>query len=256
MTYQNYLSFILLALLAVLGISIEINPEAQAWQLFTGFHLAALAAMACMSLWGLRKLPTKGKRYGFIILQLLAFRIAYFPIVVFSATAACYSELLLQYVSIDLPIKIFPALFVSAAVMYATIAYVIFWALTGKAALYGLMFMLGIPALLISFANPQDLTFLPDNNWADIQPLPPVSLPQANPYLLGVTSTQSSIGQKMIGLAGRVLYEFIPKAPWSQAVQGTLEQEFINHPNGNSHDQLTYHYAAFLAAHQAIKSRH
>jgi len=60
---------------------------------------------------------------------------------------------------------------------------------------------------------------------------------------------------KMIGLAGSVLYEFIPNAPWSQAIQGTLEQEFRNNPEGNSHDQLTYHYAAFLAAHKSMKSR-
>jgi hypothetical protein len=252
---MNYLPLILLTLLAVFGISVEMNPAAQAWQLFTGFHLAGLAAMACMSLWGLKKLPIMAKRYAFVILQLLAFRIAYFPIVVFSATVACHSELLLEHLPVYLPIKIFPALFVSAALMFAAIAYVLFWALKGKAVLYALMVVLGIPALLISFADRQDLTFLPDNNWADIDPLPIITQPQANPYLSGVTSSHSSAGQKMIGLAGSALYEFIPKAPWSQAVQGTLEQAYRNHPDGNSHDQLTYHYAAFLAAHQTIKAR-
>jgi hypothetical protein len=251
---MNYLPLLLLMLLAVFGMSVEMNPAAQAWQLFTGFHLAGLAAMACVSLWGLKKLPTKAKRYGFVILQLLAFRIAYFPIVVFSATVACYSELFLQHFPLDWPVKIFPVLFVSAALMFAAIAVVLFWALQGKAGFYALIVVLGIPALLISFADKQDLTFLPDNNWADIQPLPMVSQPQANPYLSGVTSTQISAGKKMIGLAGSVLYDFIPNAPWAQAVQGTLEQEFINHPDGNSHNQLTDHYAAFLAAHQAIKS--
>ena len=42
---MNYLPFILLILLAIFGISIEMNPAAQAWQLFAGFHLAGLAAM-------------------------------------------------------------------------------------------------------------------------------------------------------------------------------------------------------------------
>jgi hypothetical protein len=255
MNKMSYLSLILLALLALFGISIEISPTAQAWQLFAGFHLAGLVAMVWMSLWGLKKLPTKSKRYGFMILQLLAFRIAYFPIVVFSATVACYSELLLQQFSGDWPITIFPAFFVSAALLFVTISWILFLALNGKTVLYGLLIVLGMPALLISFADTKDLTFLPDNNWLDIQPLPPVSLPQANPYLSGLASTNASVGQKMITLAGSVLYDFIPKAPWSQMVQGILEQEFRNHPNGNSHDQLTYHYAAFLAAHQAIKAR-
>ncbi|MFA5923978.1 MAG: hypothetical protein WC856_22260 [Methylococcaceae bacterium] len=251
---MNYLPFILLALLAVFGISIEMDPTAKPWQLFTGLHLAGLGAMSCMYLWALKDLPTKNKRYGFVILQFLAFRIAYFPIVVFAATVACYSELLLQHLPVDLPIKIFPAFFISAAVMFASIGVVSFWALKGKTVLYGPMVVLGIPALLISFADMQDLTMLPDNNWADLQPLPSITHPQTNPYSLAYASNHSSAGQKMIGLAGRVLYEFIPKAPWSQAVQGTLEQEFRNNPEGNSHDQLKYHYAAFLAAHQSIKS--
>ncbi len=252
---MNYLPLVLLTLLAIFGISIEISPVAQAWQLFTGLHFAGLAAMVWMSLWGLKKLPTKGKRYGFMILQLLAFRIAYFPIVVFSATVACYSELLLQQFFGNWPITIFPAFFVSAALLFAMISWILYLALNGKTIVYALLIVLGVPALLISFADTKDLTFLPDNNWADINPLPPVSFPQANPYLSGLTSTNASAGQKMISLAGSVLYDFIPKAPWSQMVQGILEQEFRNHPDGNSHDQLTDHYAAFLGAHQAIKSR-
>ena len=86
---MKYLPFFLLISLAVLGLSVEINPNSQAWQLFSGFHLAGLSAITCVSLWGLKQLPSKAKRYGFIVLQLLAFRIAYFPVVVFSATAAC-----------------------------------------------------------------------------------------------------------------------------------------------------------------------
>ena len=129
---MKYLPIFLLTSLAVLGLSVEINPNSQAWQLFSGFHLAGLSAITCVSLWGLKQLPSKAKRYSFIVSQLLAFRIAYFPVVVFSATVACYSELLLQYLPIDLPIKIFPALFVSAALLFAFINYVLFLALKGK----------------------------------------------------------------------------------------------------------------------------
>ncbi|MEI7996510.1 MAG: hypothetical protein WCH01_16565, partial [Methylococcaceae bacterium] len=64
---------------------------------FTGFHLTGLVAIVCMSLWSLKELPTKTTRYGYSLSQLVAFLIAFFPIVVFSAVVACYSELLLQH---------------------------------------------------------------------------------------------------------------------------------------------------------------
>ena len=244
---MKFIPLLFLILLALLGVSVELNPNAQAWQLLIGFHAAGLAAITCVSLWGIKQL-TKTKRFWFIGLQLLAFRIAYFPIVVFSATVSCYTELLLNTLGVDTPIKIFPELFVSAAVFFAMISYTLFWALTERLAVQVLIVILGLPAVLISFANQQDFTVLPDNNWADLQ-LPMVSLPKANPYDAALKAN-NSLGQKVIGLSGYVLYDYIPNSPWAQAVQGTLEQAYLNHPEGNAHDQLTYHYAAFLAAHR------
>ena len=106
---MKYLPVILLILLAVFGFSLEINPGAQAWQLFLGFHLAGLAALTSVSLWGLKQLSKNNKRFGFVILQLLAFRIAYFPVVVFSATVACYSELFLEEMAKYFEVVIFTA---------------------------------------------------------------------------------------------------------------------------------------------------
>ena len=245
---MKFIPLLFLILLALFGVSVELNPNAQAWQLLIGFHAAGLAAMTWVSLWGLRQRP-KAKGFWFIGLQLLAFRIAYFPIVVFSATVSCYIELLVDILGFNVPIKIFPELFVSAAVFFALINYALFLALTGRFSVLALIVILGWPAVLISFANQQDLTILPDNNWADLQ-LPTVSLPQANPYGAALKA-DNSLGQKMIGLSGYVLYDYIPNSPWAQAVQGTLEQAYLKHPEGNAHDQLTYHYAAFLAAHRA-----
>ncbi len=249
---MKFIPLIPLLLLAIFGISLEMSPNAQVWQLFTGFHIAGLSAMTVISVWGVKQLPTLFKRYVFFVLQLLAFRIAYFPIVVFSATVACYSELFFSPLSLNLPIKIFPAMFVSAAILFAMIGVVLFWALKGKTFCYALIIIMGIPAVLISFADLNDLTFFPDNNWADINPLPMIKQPQANPYELALTSTNTSLGQKVIGLAGKVLYDFIPQAPWAKAVQGTLEQAYLKNPEENSHDQLRNHYAAFLAAQRAL----
>ena len=249
---MKYIPLLFVLILSIFGLSVELNPNAQSWQLLVGFHLAELAALTELSLRNLKQLSTT-KRYWFIGLQLLAFRIAYFPIVVFSATVSCYTELVLEKLGVDLPVQVFPELFVSAAFFFVAISWVLFWALKERAALFGLIAILGLPAVLISFADRQDLTLLPDNNWADIQ-LPTVSLPKANPYGVALTAN-NSLGQKMIGLSGFLLYEYIPSSSWAQAVQGTLEQAYLKNPNGNAHDQLTYHYAAFLAAHRAVYKR-
>ena len=251
---MNYFLFTLI-LLGIFGFSVEINPHVQSWQLFSGFHLAGLVAMSSVSLVYLKQLPTRNTRFTFVVLQLLAFRIAYFPIVVFSATASCYSELLLSQINIDLPIKIFPTMFVCATILFAIINLTLFWALNGKTAFYTLIIViLGTPALLISFADANDLTIFPDDNWADIEPLPQIAMPQENPYGLTLTSTHYSIGQKMIGLAGQTLYDLIPSSPWSQLVLGTLEKAYLDNPDGNAHDQLRYHYGAFIAAHNRLSN--
>ena len=114
---MKYISLLFLTILAILGLSVELNPSAQSWQLLVGFHLAELAALTEVSLRNLKQLSTI-KRYWFIGLQLLAFRIAYFPIVVFSATVSCYTELVLEKLGVDLPVQVFPELFVSAAFFF------------------------------------------------------------------------------------------------------------------------------------------
>ena len=71
---------------------------------------------------------------------------------------ACYSELLLQHLSVDLAIKVFPAMFFSDALIFAAISFILFWALKGKIVLYVLMVVLGIPALLISLLTDPAIT--------------------------------------------------------------------------------------------------
>lgn len=239
-------------LLGLFGISVDINPHAQAWQLVSGFSLASLVALVSISLMYLTRFPTRQKRCAFILLQLLAFRIAYFPIVVFSATVACYIEWGLSMLNVSMSMGLFPVMFISAAMGFLLISVILFWALNGKKTLCLLIIAMGVPATLISFADRRDVTILPDPNWADITPLPTISLPQSNPYGFALTTPTQSLGQKVIGLSGELLYDLIPKAPWSQAVQGTLEQAYRDHPQGNAHDQLRYHYAAFLVAHNTL----
>lgn len=241
-----------LILLGILGISIDMNSHAQVWQLSTGFYLSGALAIVNISLTYCKKLPIRGKRIEFILLQLLAFRIAYFPIVVFSATVVCYVELGLSKVDIASSIGLFPTMFISAATFFSLISIMLFWAVYGKTVLYALIIVMGIPATFISFADTDDLTFFPDTNFLNIDPFPQIAMPQSNPYELELTSASQSLGQKMTILSGQLLYDFIPNAPWSQAVQGTLEKAYRSHPESNAHDQLREHYTAFLAAHNAL----
>ncbi len=248
---MKYLPLGFLVLLGLFGVGVELNPNAQSWQLLLGFHLAALSALTVVSLRALKQFPRVSQLFWFLGLQLIAYRIAYFPIVVFAATVSCYTELGLHNFVYTLPIKIFPAMFVSAALFFALISGVVWEALKGRRAFIALLIVLGIPAVLISFANQQDLTVLADNNGPSIEPLPRVTLPQVNPYGSALEA-DNSVGQKMMGLAGYLLYDSIPNVPWSKAVQGTLEQSYLKHPEGNAHEQLTAHYAAFLAAHRQL----
>ncbi len=74
---MKFIPLLFLILLALLGVSVELNPNAQAWQLLIGFHAAGLAAITCVSLWGIKQL-TKTKRFWFIadIPHPLLFRIS------------------------------------------------------------------------------------------------------------------------------------------------------------------------------------
>ena len=112
--------------------------------------------------------------------------------------------------------------------------------------------VLGLPALMISFSSKADLTFLPDNNWTDLQHHPKVRNPQQNPYWSNIQNNKMNPAKKVVALAGAILYPIIPESPWAQMSKGMLEQAYRNNPDGTSHDRLNDHYAAFLVAFKKI----
>ena len=247
---MNYPLIALLILTCVYGAAVELDPDKQALHLYIGLHLAGLGAIISVTISILIAIPSKGGRFLLMLLQLSAFRIAYFPVMVLSATVACYSEWLMLKIAPGLPVKIFPIFFLSAAIMFVLISELLIRSFKGEIVPAVLVVVISTPMLLISFSTLEDFTFLPDNNRFDITPLPEVTLPKRNPYLS--EDVRGNVSQQLVAVAGSLLYPLIPDAPWSQAAKGTLEMAYRINPEGSSQDRLYDHYAAFLAAHHNV----
>jgi hypothetical protein len=195
-------------------------------------------------------MDTQRKRCCFVLGVLIAWRIAYFPVMVLAGTAAAMGEWL-SYQLPFVPVWIYPTFFVGMAVSQGLIAYLVSLMIKGKWLVYIPALILAAPAVLISFSTPGDLTLLPDYNWSPTGALPPVAQPAANPYLSDDVR-DTGFAPRTVQLAGAALYEIIPDVPWSNAVKGTLERAFKENPRGTTRDRLDEHYGAFLAAHELI----
>ena len=124
---MKYSLFVVVLISGVYGAVLESNPEIHAHELLIGLHLAGLGAMFAVTLPVLKTISSVNRILVFMVLQLVAFRITYFPFMVLSATSACYSEWLMIKAAPELPIKIFPIFFICAVLMFAAISYLLFF---------------------------------------------------------------------------------------------------------------------------------
>lgn len=236
----------------IYGVMLESNTDIQAHQLFIGLHLAGLGGISMAAL-SVNKKISLGKRiWVFLVLQLIAFRVAYFPVMVLSATVACYSEWLLITAIPELPIKIFPMFFISASLLFAIFSELLFFSLNGEKAAALVIVCIMIPMTMISFSTREDFTVLPDHNWINNMSLPEIRLPEQNPYLTVSQTQEINIAQQVVALAGALLYPLIPNSPWAITSKGILEHAYRDNPAGSSLDRLNDHYAAFIAAHRFV----
>lgn len=241
---------IVLAGAAIFGSMLELQITIQARHLFFGLHLAALGALTSIALLQWKTLKTFKSRLFFLFLLFIVFRVAYFPVMVLSATVACYSEwFLLRFVP-DCPVRVFPAFLISAVLMFAAVALSLLFALQGKRSAWYLVIVLLAPMALISLSSHQDLSLFPDQYAHEIKPLPEVRFPDRNPYWAGLENDILNPAQKLVALAGALLYPLIPGSPWATASKGMLEHAYRSNPSGSSADRLKDHYAAFISAHR------
>ena len=110
-----------------------------------------------------------------------------------------------------------------------------------------------IPMGMISFSTKDDLTLFPGGNWSGNMTLPEIQFPKQNPYLFENRTQETNPAQKIVAIAGAMLYPLIPNSPWALASKGVLEQAYRDNPAGSSRDRLADHYAAFLAAHKYVR---
>lgn len=134
--------------------------------------------------------------------------------------------------------------------MFTAVALIASFALQDKRSAWFPVILLLAPMAIISFSSYQDISLLPDQHIDDINPFTEVRLPDRNPYWAGLDNNNLNPAQKLIALAGALLYPLIPGSPWATASKGTLEHAYRSNPSGSSADRLKDHYVAFINAHQ------
>ncbi len=225
--------------------------------LFVVFQIVSLGGAATTLLWWLGQTQTPLQQGLVVVAALLAWRVSYFPIMVFAGWIATLVERLsLSFKTV--PIAIYPiyllfmALLNGVAVLAAGAIATLEW---------NFLLPVTLPAFaiatMISFIAPIDFKLLPDTEVRFNEPLPPSALPKSNAYLSALKSGQYSLRSRLLLFAGGSVYQLIPHSPWSATVKGTLEELTRKQPSGSATLRVREHYFAYHCAHHLIgRQRH
>jgi hypothetical protein len=215
--------------------------------LFAALQVASLggAALGLAALW--QRADGPRRRVLFAVSTLLAWRVSYFPIMVFSGHLASIAEWLLA--SFLLPLLVYPVYLLAAAILH------------GAAAAAAVVLVdppvrwlrwLAVPpfavAVLISFNSWSDLHPLPDTNVHLERHLEHPHAPEGNPYLPALDQPGYTVNQRLMLVAAGLTYDTIPNAPWATAVKSALEELFRQHPHASTTERLCEHYLAYHSA--------
>jgi hypothetical protein len=242
--------------LAVLGLALDrTQPDLpQAW-LFASLQVASLAGAAAGAGLVWRRFPGPGARALLVAAAALAWRLSFFPIMVFSGHLAAIAEWI-EVHGPPLPLAVWPVFLVALFALHGTAAVAVsFLVRPFHPALTGLVAGAFTVATLISCSTAADLTPLPDRVWSLGEAVPPVAAPAANPYLPELGRPGRNLAQRALVLAAGLTYPTIPESPWAAGVKGTLEELFRSNPRGSSGDRVAEHYLAYHAAHHRIGCR-
>lgn len=241
--------------------------------LFGALHFASLCGAALGALHAMQPARTGKERALHGLLALLAWRAAYFPIMVFSGHVAAIAEWLLA--KTPLPVFVYPVFLIAVALLHAIAAVAACWLLRPprnwiRIALAPAFFA----ALCVSFAEPADLHPLPDTNWSLARvtargataPATSAANPAqgaaaaaraawqrgGNPYLAALVAPGYWPNQRVVLLAAGLTYGAIPPSPWARAVRDLLAELFAAQPHGGAALRVREHYLAYHAAHRQI----
>ena len=264
--------------LLLLGAALDARPALHQGALWLGLQLASLCG-ASLGLIACAELHAHASgaraRFVFALLALCAWRVGYFPIMVFSGHAASFCEWLTR--ALALPTFVYPAFLLSVFVLHALWATLIthsFAPLPHKTARdenqqraqkdardgnelrahapspRARLRWVSVPALVlalcVSFNQPRDLSPLPDTAWTLTAPEQnaPVTV-QPNPYRTALFAPGYWPHQRVVLLAAALTFETIPPAPWATAVKLTLVSLFNAKPHGATRDRVREHYRAY-----------
>ena len=245
----------LLAGLLALGVVVDGMESLQQTVLWATLQLASLGG-AGIGLAAASPLARSGRDRALLVLAMLfAWRVSYFPIMVFSGHVASIGEWLLSLVG--LPIFVYPTFLIAVAVLHAAAAGV---AALGVAppkpllrwAAAGVFFV----ACCVSFNQPGDLLPIPDTAWTlGDESVPAMREEAGNPYARALTGPGYWPNQRVVLLAATLTYDTIPPSPWATTVKAVLEGLFEARPFGSSRDRVREHYLAYHSAHPLIGCR-
>ncbi len=245
-------ALVLLPGLVWLGVRLDAAPKLDQAQLWLGFAIASLGGAALgFALLAPQARGRAGRLLLFACAALLVWRLAYFPIMVFSGHVASFGEWLPAL--LGLPIAVYPVFLASVALLHASaVAFGLLalaqsgWRLRAAAAL---AFFL---AACVSISGPRDLHPLPDRHFAEAGPAPPPRAAACNPYAPALWAPGYLPHQRVVLLAAALTYETIPPSPWATTVKAVLEGLFEEKPFGDASDRVLEHYLAYRSAHPRL----
>jgi len=231
----------------------QVDPLDQV-VLWAGLQVASLTG----ALLGLAAMfphaETKRQRWMFALAALVAWRLAYFPIMVFSGHVASIGEWLLLLGGA--PVIVYPIFLVAVAAIHAAAAAA---ATLVVAPPHRAARLVLVPAFFVaacvSFLSWRDLGPLPDTAWSLDAPVPAPVTQGRNPYLPALTGPGYWPNQRVILLAAALTYDTIPPSPWATTVKHTLEKLFDELPHAATRDRVREHYQGYHSAHFRIGCR-
>jgi hypothetical protein len=244
---------LVVALLAA-GIRLDRAFPLSQTALWSALQLASAGAALLAGLVIAGEPRWRGRRLVLAAACLLGWRLAYFPIMVFSGHVASIAEWLL--LAVGLASAVYPVFLLSVAALHAAAALAasfvaappLPWLRWAAASAF-------VVAALVSVTRPSDLRPLPDLLVTLGAPVPVPAAPRGNPYLEALVAPGYFPTQRVMLLAAGLTYATIPPAPWAEAVKSTLEHDFRRNPHGSTADRVREHYLAYHAAHPWLRCR-
>lgn len=237
------------------GLALDASWPLPQPALFASLQAASLAGAALgAAAWWRAVAPLDRPLWPALLAALVGWRLAWFPIMVFSGHVASLGEWGLG--GAGLPVVVYPTFLVAVAALHAAAALaaiqIVFpvvpwlrWAL--------------VPAFLVaasvSFLALEDLRPLPDTELHLSAPVPEPRTEGGNPYLEALVGPGYLPHQRVILVAAGLTYATIPPSPWALTVRETLGALFRETPRASTRDRVVEHYRAYHAAHFRVGCR-